>query len=191
MASQDELNQFLADVERRAFRQVMFAMRDEQMALDVVQEAMLKLVENYASKPANELPMLFQRILQNAMRDVWRKQKVRAVWTSLLSSLSVKDDNDEESDPLETLPVDDVYERPDNALANKQTMQIIQQGIAQLPMRQREAFILRYYQDMDVAETAFAMRCSQGSVKTHTSRAIKALAQYLEKHGIDAQVLNR
>lgn len=191
MASKDELNQFLAEVERRAFRQVLFAMRDEQAALDVVQEAMLKLVESYAHKPANELPLLFQRILQNAMRDVWRKQKVRAVWTSLLSSLSVKDDNDDESDPLETLPVDDVYDRPDDVLDSKQIMQVIQQGIAQLPMRQREAFMLRYYQDMDVAETAYAMGCSEGSVKTHTSRAIKALSQYLEKQGIDAQVLHR
>lgn len=190
MASEQQLNQFFSEVERRAFRQVLFAMRDQDLALDIVQEAMLRLVEKYRDKPADELPLLFQRILQNAMKDHWRRQKVRNAWGTLLSSLSVKDEQDEDSDPLEILAVDEVYQRPDEAADNKRVMQTIQQGIAQLPMRQREAFMLRYYQELDVAETAHAMQCSEGSVKTHTARAIKFLANYLQQHGIDVTQLS-
>ncbi len=190
MASEQQLNQFFSEVERRAFRQVLFAMRDQDLALDIVQEAMLRLVEKYRDKPADELPLLFQRILQNAMKDHWRRQKVRNAWGTLLSSLSVKDEQDEDSDPLEIMAVDEVYQRPDEAADNKRVMQTIQQGIAQLPMRQREAFMLRYYQELDVAETAHAMQCSEGSVKTHTARAIKFLANYLQQHGIDVTQLS-
>src|SRR5438128_8295262 len=104
IASHQELSAFLAEVERRAFKQAMFAVRDQDAALDVVQDAMLKLTEKYSGKPINELPMLFQRILQNTIHDFFRRQKVRSTWTTLLSSLGARDDGDEEHDPLETLP---------------------------------------------------------------------------------------
>src|SRR6266446_10180297 len=104
IASYQELSGFLAEVERRAFKQAMFAVRDEDAALDVVQDAMLKLTENYAGKPLAELPMLFQRILQNTIHDHFRRQKVRSTWTTLLSALGQKDEKDEDFDPLETLP---------------------------------------------------------------------------------------
>src|SRR4249919_3914696 len=103
LASHQEISAFLAEVERRAFKQAMFAVRDEDAALDIVQDAMLKLTEKYAAKPLAELPMLFQRILQNTIHDHFRRQKVRSTWTTVLSALGKGDEKDEDFDPLETL----------------------------------------------------------------------------------------
>jgi RNA polymerase sigma-70 factor (ECF subfamily) len=164
----------------------MFAVRDEDAALDIVQDAMLKLTENYADKPSAELPMLFQRILQNAIHDHFRRQKVRSAWTTLLSALGYRDDRDEEYDALDTLQAATGSERADPAAdaEQRQTMQAIEQALAKLPARQREAFLLRYWEELDVAETAAAMGCSEGSVKTHCSRAVHALAAMLKAKGI-------
>ena len=161
-------------------------MRDEQAALDIVQDSMLKLSEKYGAKPPAELPMLFQRILQNTMRDYWRRQKVRNLWTTLFSSFTSNDDDDEH-DPLETLASANQQDsnEPLEQLERSQTIAIIEQALQKLPARQREAFILRYWEDMDVAETAAAMGCSQGSVKTHCSRAVHTLATMLEKQGVE------
>src|SRR6478672_13736541 len=104
LATEKELATFLAEVERRAFKQAVFAVRDEHLALDLVQDAMLKLAEKYAAKPLAELPLLFQRILQNTIRDYYRRQKVRSLWTTLLSSLGSKQE-EEDHDPLDTLEV--------------------------------------------------------------------------------------
>lgn len=190
MATAQELSVFLTQVERRAFKQTAFAVRDDHAALDIVQDAMLKLAEKYPDRPASEYPMLFQRILQNTMRDYWRRQKVRNLWTTLLSSFGGHDDDDER-DPLEMLSAEnsDDKDEPFAELERSQTMVIIEQALQKLPGRQREAFILRYWQDMDVAETAAAMRCSEGSVKTHCSRAVRALAVTLEKHGLGKREL--
>src|SRR5438046_3794271 len=103
IASHQELSAFLAEVERRAFKQAMFAVRDEDAALDIVQDAMLKLTENYSDKPAAELPMLFQRILQNTIHDHFRRQKVRSTWTTVLSALGHREDKDDDYDALDTL----------------------------------------------------------------------------------------
>jgi RNA polymerase sigma-70 factor (ECF subfamily) len=152
--------------------------------LDLVQDAMLRLAEKYAAKPVAELPLLFQRILQNAIRDHYRRQKVRSLWTTLLSSLQGKD-GDEERDPLDTLQVEnDNTVRPAEALERSQVVALIEQGLESLPARQREAFLLRYWEELDVSETARAMGCSQGSVKTHCSRATHALAAFLKARGI-------
>ena len=163
-------------------------MRDREVALDVVQDAMLKLTEKYSGKPIAELPMLFQRILQNATRDFFRRQKVRSTWTTLFSSLTGKGgDDDEDRDPLETLEVDyegNIAETPAAQLEQKQVLGIIEGAIQKLPARQREAFLLRYWEEFDVAETAAAMGCSQGSVKTHCSRAVHALATSLKAKGV-------
>lgn len=188
MASSQELSDFLRDVERRAFKQTVYAVRDEHAALDIVQDAMLKLAEKYAAKPVEEYPMLFQRILQNTMRDFWRRQKVRNLWTTLLSSFGSNDD-EEDRDPLETIDVEDNSENPAEQLQRNQTIAIVEKALEKLPPRQREAFVLRYWEDMDVAETAEVMGCSQGSVKTHCSRAVHALAQTLEKQGLGARVI--
>ncbi|HLX29853.1 MAG TPA: RNA polymerase sigma factor [Casimicrobiaceae bacterium] len=187
MARYQEISSFLADVERRAFRQAMYAVRDEDAALDIVQDAMLKLTENYSDRPVGELPMLFQRILQNAIHDHFRRQKVRSTWTTVLSALGYKDDRDEEYDPLETLGAKTDSNAASDPAANveqRQTMRIIEQAISRLPPRQREAFLLRYWEELDVAETAAAMGCSEGSVKTHCSRAVHALAEMLEAKGM-------
>ena len=193
MATRQELSDFLTQVERRAFKQTAYAVRDEHAALDILQDAMMKLAEKYAMRPANEFPMLFQRILQNTMRDFWRRQKVRNIWTSLLSSFSVTGEDGEDSDPLEVLTSthNDARVEPEAQLEQRQTMALIEAALTKLPARQREAFVMRYWEDMDVAETALAMGCSQGSVKTHCSRAVRALAATLEKHGLVEQLLAR
>ena len=187
MASSQELSDFLRDVERRAFKQTVYAVRDEHVALDIVQDSMLKLAEKYAEKPVAEYPMLFQRILQNTMRDFWRRQKVRNLWTTLLSSFGAGQDGEEDHDPLDTIDVEDESVNPMAQLEQSQTMKIIEKAIEKLPTRQREAFILRYWEDMDVAETASVMGCSQGSVKTHCSRAVHTLAALLEKQGLGSR----
>ncbi len=162
-------------------------MRDQHLALDIVQDAMLKLTDKYADRPTAELPLLFQRILQNTIRDFFRRQKVRSLWTTLFSSLQSKDDN-EEYDPLESMETDGPGgkgDSPADRLERSQIADMIGQGLERLPPRQREAFLLRYWEELDVAETAQAMGCSEGSVKTHCSRATHALAAFLKDKGIE------
>ena len=186
LATRNELSAFLAGVERRAFKQAMFAVREEEAAADIVQDAMMKLAEKYGGKPLDELPMLFQRILQNTIRDFYRRQKVRSTWTTLFSSLS--SDEDEDSDPLETLSAEGLSNAlgsPHGSLEQAQVLAIIEKEIEKLPTRQREAFLMRYWEDMDIAETAAAMGCSEGSVKTHCSRATHTLAAALKARGIE------
>jgi RNA polymerase sigma-70 factor, ECF subfamily len=160
--------------------------RDSENALDIVQDAMLKLAEKYGAKPAAELPMLFQRILQNTIRDFYRRQKVRSLWVILFSSLSAGKE-DEDSDPLETLTGADPKPAngPADQLEQSQVVEIIEKELERLPARQRQAFLLRYWEELDVAETAAVMGCSEGSVKTHCSRAAHALAAALRAKGIE------
>ncbi len=154
-------------------------MREQEAALDIVQDAMLRLAEKYGHRPAAELPLLFHRIVQNAIRDYFRRHRVRSLWTTLLSSLSP---GEGEADPLENLP--NPGEQPGDALEKSQVLDIITQEINRLPGRQREAFVMRYLDELNVAETAREMRCSEGSVKTHCSRAAHALATALRGRGI-------
>lgn len=166
----------------------MFAVRDEDAALDIVQDAMLKLAEKYADRPPEELPLVFQRILQNTIHDHFRRGKVRSTWTVLLSALGGgRDDRDDDYDPLETLEGNaesGAAVNPADQLAQKQVMAAIEDALARLPARQREAFLLRYWEEFDVAETAAVMGCSEGSVKTHCSRAVAALSAVLAAKGI-------
>ena len=162
-------------------------MRDEQAALDLVQDTMLRLAEKYGDRPADELPLLFHRIMQNAIRDYYRRQKVRSLWTTLLSSLSPGRGEDEEQDPLETYEPHEGAEAapaPGAHLEQTQVLEIIEQELSRLPARQREAFVMRYWEELDVAQTARIMGCSEGSVKTHCSRATHALAAALKARGI-------
>ena len=186
LASRKELSEFLAHVERRAFKQAAFAVRDRDSALDIVQDAMTKLAEKYGDRPAEEFPMLFQRILQNTIRDHYRRQKVRSIWTTLLSSLSPTG-TDDDTDPLDTIQADSPSSPAGPAEQHERTqvIEIIEKEIQKLPARQREAFILRYWEEMDVSETAGVMGCSEGSVKTHCSRAAHALATALRARGIE------
>jgi RNA polymerase sigma-70 factor (ECF subfamily) len=131
--------------------------------------------------------MLFQRILQNAIRDWFRRQKVRSGWMTLFSSLLPARTEGDEQDPLETLAAageSNLEEPPAVRFERSQVVEIIEQEMARLPARQREAFLMRYWEDLNVADTARAMGCSEGSVKTHCSRAAHALAIALRARGI-------
>ena len=173
-------------MERRAFKQAVFSVQDDDAALDIVQDSMMKLAEKYSARPAGELPLLFQRILQNGIRDHFRRQKVRSTWTTALANLGLGGEDDD-ADPLETLEVDEPGNVPDSPAARleqSQVMAAIEDAVKGLPDRQREAFILRYWEELDVSETAKVMGCSEGSVKTHCSRATHALAKVLKAKGI-------
>ncbi len=173
-----QLNQFLAEVERRALRIAEIAVRDRDEALDLVQDAMIKLARNYAERPGEEWAPLFYRILQNGVRDWHRRQKVRnrvMVWFGRGKPA------DEEYDVVANAP-DPAGRSPDDVLQNHEAMQRLEVSIHELPGRQREAFMLRTFEGLDVAGTAVAMGCSQGSVKTHYSRAVHALRDKLGEH---------
>jgi RNA polymerase sigma-70 factor, ECF subfamily len=187
MASDKELSDFLQNVERRAFKQASYSVRKDEVALDIVQDAMIKLAENYGDKPASELPLLFQRILQNTIHDYFRREKVRNTWVSLFSSLTGQGEDNENFDPLESYVAEEgtsAAESSADKIERIQTLELIDQEVQKLPARQREAFLMRYWHDMDVAETAAAMGCSEGSVKTHCSRATHTLAQALKAKGV-------
>ncbi|NEX61827.1 RNA polymerase sigma factor [Noviherbaspirillum galbum] len=187
MATDKELSDFLENVERRAFKQAVYAVRRDEAALDIVQDAMIKLAEKYADKPAAELPLLFQRILQNTIHDFFRREKVRNTWVSLFSGLAGNDEDGDGFDILETFEAEEGTQAAESSadkVEREQVLAIIEEEVQKLPTRQREAFLMRYWQDMDVAETAAAMGCSEGSVKTHCSRATHTLAQALRAKGI-------
>jgi RNA polymerase sigma-70 factor (ECF subfamily) len=187
-ASQEALlNDFLKSVERRAFKRTAYAVRDDDAALDIVQDAMIRLVQSYGERPPTEWPMLFQRILSNATLDWFRRQKVRNAVMMNLGDFESGDGEDEgqDFDLLAALKVDDqIGEGADDGASRAQTLAQIEEEVGKLPARQREAFLLRYWEEMDVAETAVIMGCSEGSVKTHCSRAVQALARALQLRGI-------
>lgn len=186
LATERELSDFLKSVEKRAFKRSVYHVRDEEAALDIVQESMMKLAEHYADKPPAELPMLFQRILSNCTLDWFRRQKTRkALFSNLSEFESASDDGD--FDLLETyaaLEGSQQAESAEDLTRRAQILREIEIEIQALPGRQREAFLMRYWEEMDVAETAAAMGCSEGSVKTHCSRAVQALSKALKAKGL-------
>ena len=178
LQAERQLNQFLAEVERRALRMAEIAVRDRDDALDLVQEAMIKLARNYATRPSTEWAPLFFRILQNGIRDWHRRQKVRnrvMVWFGRAKT------GDDDYDITANAP-DPAGRTPDEQLQTSEAMQQLELAVQNLPNRQREAFMLRTFQGLDVAATATAMGCSDGSVKTHYSRAIHSLRDTLGEH---------
>jgi RNA polymerase sigma-70 factor (ECF subfamily) len=186
LATEIELTEFLKSVEKRAFKRSLYHVRNQESALDIVQESMMKLAEHYGHKPPAELPMLYQRILSNCTLDWFRRQKVQNALFSNLSDFEGANE-DEDFNLLETLVSAHQSEQNESAESlteRAQTLREIEIEISQLPGRQREAFLMRYWEEMDVAETASAMGCSQGSVKTHCSRAVHALASALKLKGI-------
>lgn len=186
LATERELSDFLKSVERRAFKRSIYHVRDEEAALDIVQDSMMKLAEHYGDKPLAELPMLFQRILSNCTLDWFRRQKTRnALFSNMSDFESASDDGD--FDLLENfVPVEGSQETEsaEDTTRRAQVLREIETQIEELPARQREAFLMRYWEDMDVAETAAAMGCSEGSVKTHCSRAVQALSKALKAKGL-------
>ena len=175
---EQELNLFLRDVERRALRIAEIGVRNRDEALDIVQEAMIKLARNYAERPNNEWAPLFYRILQNGVRDWHRRQKVRnrvMVW------FGGSKGDDDDYDITANAP-DPAGRAPEEQLQAGEAIARLETSVRELPNRQREAFMLRTFEGLDVAGTAVAMGCSQGSVKTHYSRAVHTLREKLGDH---------
>ena len=185
MATEQELSDFLKSVEKRAFKRSVYHVRNEEAALDIVQDSMMKLAEHYGDKPVAELPMLFQRILSNCTLDWFRRQKTRNALFSNMSDFEVAGE-DGDFDILEALHSGESSESAEDSTRRAQILREIEIEIQGLPTRQREAFLMRYWEEMDVAETAAAMGCSEGSVKTHCSRAAQALSRALTAKGIQA-----
>jgi RNA polymerase sigma-70 factor, ECF subfamily len=186
LASDSELSDFLKNVEKKAFKRAYYHVRDEDAALDIVQDSMIKLCSNYADKPVTELPLLFQRILSNTVLDWFRRKKTRNALFTNLSDFG-SDDADGDFDLLEvntSTGQEASVESAEQWIGRVQTLEHIESAVMALPARQREAFLLRYWEELDVAETAAVMGCSEGSVKTHCSRAIQALSQTLENQGL-------
>ena len=178
LQKEQQLNRFLAEVERRALRIAEIGVRDRDEALDLVQDAMIKLVRNYADRNREEWTPLFYRILQNGVRDWHRRQAVRnrvMVWFGRGKR------DDEDFDIVASAP-DPIGRSPDEELQNSEAMNSLETAVHALPTRQREAFMLRTFEGLDVAGTAVAMGCSEGSVKTHYSRAIHSLRDSLREH---------
>ncbi len=172
-----KLNRFFADVEKRALRIAEISIRDRDEALDLVQDAMIKLARNYADRPGDEWTPLFYRILQNRIRDWQRRQMVRNKVMVFLGRGS----EDDGYDPVAAAP-DPAGRTPDEEVQSYEAMESLEVAISGLPGRQREAFMLRTFEGLDVAGTANAMGCSEGSVKTHYSRAVHSLRETLGEH---------
>ena len=186
LATEKELHDFLKGVEKRAWKRAVYAVRDDDAALDIVQDAMIRLADKYADRPAGELPLVFQRILSNATMDWFRRQKVKNAVVRNFSEFegASGDDDFDILETLEALGSSMESESAADSVARAQILQLIDAEVQALPGRQREAFLLRYWEELDVAETAAAMGCSEGSVKTHCSRAVHALAKALQAKGI-------
>jgi len=186
LASDSELADFLKNMEKKAFKRAYYHVRNEDAALDILQDSMIKLCTNYADKPLDELPLLFQRILSNTVLDWFRRQKTRNALFTNLGDFNAPD-SDGEFDLLEVTSNhadDTASESAEDSVGRLQTLEHIETAVMALPARQREAFLLRYWEEHDVAQTAAVMGCSEGSVKTHCSRAIQALSKTLGTQGI-------
>ncbi len=186
LASDTELADFLKNAEKKAFKRAYYHVRDEEGALDIVQDSMIKLCSSYADKPLAELPLLFQRILSNTVLDWFRRQKTRQALFSNMNEFGF-DDGESGFDLLEVAasPSDNLAtQSAEHWLGRVQTLEHIETAVMTLPARQREAFLLRYWEELDVAETAAVMGCTEGSVKTHCSRAIQALSKILAEQGV-------
>ncbi len=180
LQNERQLNQFLGEVERRALRIAEIGVRDRDEAMDLVQDAMIKLVRNYADRGTDEWAPLFYRILQNGIRDWHRRQFVRnrvMVWFRRPPT------NDNDYDVVAAAP-DLAGRSPEEELQNDEAMRSLEAAVHELPTRQREAFMLRTFEGLDVAGTAAAMGCSQGSVKTHYFRAVHRLREQLQEHWV-------
>jgi RNA polymerase sigma-70 factor (ECF subfamily) len=169
------LNQFLAGVELKAFKIAQAALRHEDDALDAVQDAMLQLARAYADRPPEEWKPLFYRILENRIRDMQRRRTVRG---RVMAWLPMRgDEDDEDYDPVAQAP--SLEPQPLRRLELDEAVGALEQALGRLPRRQQQAFLLRTLEGLDVAETARAMGCSEGSVKTHYFRAVQALRAQL------------
>ena len=167
------LGQFLDRASRRALRMAELATGQRDEALDLVQDAMFGFVRHYADRDAAEWAPLFWRVLDSRLNDWHRRQRVRGRWWASRAA-------DEEVDPVQTAP-DPREPGPLARLADDEAARALEAALRRLPLRQRQAFLLRLWEGLDVADTAKAMRCSEGSVKTHLWRALASLRRELEE----------
>lgn len=174
-----DMDRFLASVEQSAFRIARYHLGDADEALDVVQDAMIRLVRRYGKRPADEWKPLFFRILQNRVRDIQRRRSVRAKVMGFLPGAFTEDEAS--PDPLQQAPDVDAP-GPGKQLQLDGAMDELRRAVEALPARQKEAFLLRTLESLSVEETARAMGCSSGSVKTHYSRAVHRLREDLGEH---------
>ncbi|MBI3188808.1 MAG: RNA polymerase sigma factor [Gammaproteobacteria bacterium] len=170
------LNRFLASVERRAFRMAQIATGNTDDAMDIVQDAMMTLVRKYSDKPEAEWGALFHTVLQSRIRDWYRRSSVRNRLRSWLHG-----DDDDDTDPMDELP-DQHGKNPEQRLRLDDAAEALNTALHALPLRQQQAFLLRNWEGLDIAQTAQAMGCTEGTVKTHYSRAVHALRDILEDH---------
>jgi RNA polymerase sigma-70 factor, ECF subfamily len=166
------LDQFLASVEKRAFKIAQLGLRNDDDALDAVQDAMMKLIQSYGSRPEAEWRPLFYRILSNRVRDMQRRRTVRGRIMAWLPVGNAEDDDDA-YDPIAQAPSAEAT--PAKRLELDEAIGVLETAVAELPPRQQQAFLLRNFEGLDVGETASAMGCSEGSVKTHYFRALENL----------------
>jgi len=172
------LDRFLSSVEKRAYRIAQIATSNSDEAFDIVQDAMFKLVEKYADRPESEWQALFHKILQSRIRDWYRRNTVRNRFRSWLGITQ------EDEDPIQTAE-DERGRSPELQLQTGQGIEALEKALYELPLRQQQAFMLRAWEGLDVKETARAMSCAEGSVKTHYSRAIHSLRETLGKYWYD------
>ena len=170
------LNQFFAQAEKRAFKMAQIGTGNHDEALDIVQDAMMMLVRKYADRSEDEWGALFYRIVQNRIRDWYRRQKVRNIWHSWFAS----NDEDEEQG-IESLP-EFISNDPVKKVSLHRMTEQLQQALSELPLRQQQTFLLRAWEGLDVKQTAQALGISEGSIKTHYSRAVHSLRETLEEH---------
>ncbi len=168
------LELFLAQVQRRAFRAAEFSLGNADDALDAVQDAMLRLHQHYRQQPAAEWAPLFWGILRRRITDLQRRRKVRSIVVGWLGAPGAEDEDAPVWEPADPLA------DPARDVANRAAYADLGRALRALPRRQREAFMLRVLEGLDVSDTARAMGCSDGSVKTHLSRAMEALRKQLE-----------
>jgi len=175
-----KLEDFLASVEGRAYRMAQIATGSREEALDIVQDAMLRLVNKYAQQPEAVWRPVFYRILQNRIRDWHRRRRVRERWRRWFGA---GPNPPTATEPLreDTLPDGDALD-PSERLVVKNAWAALQKALHALPLRQQQAFLLRAWEGLDVGATAAAMRCSAGSVKTHYHRALQTLRRELEDY---------
>lgn len=172
------LDRFLASVERRALAMAEYALGQREDALDAVQEAMLTLVRRYATRPADEWAPLFYRVLESRIADLRRRRNVRERWRAWFGGGREDETNE---DPWAQIP-DPAAPDPLLAVDDARFGSALEAALKALPLRQQQCFLLRAWEGLDVAATARAMGCSEGSVKTHYSRATAALRARLGPH---------
>lgn len=180
MLNIEEFNLFFKENEKKFYKKIYFLVKDEDIALDILQDSMIKIMENYSEKPKNEWPLLFHTIATNAVNDYFRKKNNQTV--QYMSDFSGDIENEEQF--LESISSEHIDDSQFDFKYSKELIIILQEALDTLPLRQKEAFLLRYLDELSITETAEIMKCSEGSVKTHCSRACISLSEFLTKKGI-------